>query len=228
MTDSNSLSRRSLLGGLAVTGAAAVGCGEDAPTGPSADVPTLNALLTAEYQAIKAYEAGLAVLRAPPMGDPQAAFSAPLVVIAGNWQNQHRDHARELAALIVTNRGTAVLESAVMFTAPQGFTPSVANVLKLACNAEKAAAVAYNGAVRALNSTNSRFLAGTIEGDETQHFIVLYTILKGIVAPDPAGLITNIGEVVPRSFVSQVGAGTGSAPGMDQRGLQTVADFTYT
>ena len=43
------------------------------------DVATLNALLTAEYAAIKAYDAGAAVLAAPGAMDPQRAV-APVVL----------------------------------------------------------------------------------------------------------------------------------------------------
>ncbi len=221
MTDTNKLSRRALLGGLAATGTATLaGCGDDAaPSGPNPDITPLNALLTAEYEAIKAYEAGRMILMTPPMGDPQASSSAPLLVVATNWQNQHRAHAMQLASTITGIGGTPVSEASVMFTPPTGFSASVANVLKLACNKERAAAIAYNRAVKALKSTNSRFLAGTIEGDETQHFIVLYALLKGVVQADPAGLITNINEVVPKPFVAQVGA--------DMNSLQSIADFTY-
>ena len=79
--------------------------------------------------------------------------------------------------------------------------------------------MAYNTAIKSLKATTSRFLAGTIEGDETQHFIVLYALLKSVVSADPAGLITNINEVVPKPFVAQVGT--------DMNSLQSIADFTF-
>ena len=222
MTDMYKLSRRGLLGGFAATSTVTLAaCGDDpVPSGPNPDITPLNALLSAEYEAIKAYEAGAGVLRMPPTGDPQAAQSAPLLVIAMNWQNHHRAHAVQLAAAITAIGGTPITEASVMFTLPTGFTPSVSNVLRLACNKERVAAVTYNRTVKALKSTNSRFLAGTIEGDETQHFIVLYALLKGIVTADAAGLITNIAEVVPKPFVVQVGT--------EMNSLQSVADFTFT
>ncbi len=221
MTDPNKLSRRAILGGLAATSSVSlVGCGGDeTPAGPNPDITPLNALLTAEYEAIKAYEAGATILRMPPTNDPQASSSAPLLVIAMNWQNHHRTHATQLASLITSIGGTPVTEASVSFTAPTGFSASVGNVLRLAANKERAAAVAYNTAIKSLKATTSRFLAGTIEGDETQHFIVLYALLKGIVSADPAGLITNINEVVPKPFVAQVGT--------DMNSLQSIADFTF-
>ena len=103
------------------------------------------------------------------------------------------------------------------FTPPTGFTATVTNVLKLACNAEKNAAYSYNRTVAALSTTGRRFLAGNIQGDETQHFIVLYVILKGTAAPG-ANIGTMVDQIVPATFVSTMGTMTG---------LQTVADFTY-
>jgi hypothetical protein len=125
-----------------------------------------------------------------------------------------------LAAAITAIGGTPVTEASVMFTPPSTFSGTVSNVLKLACNTERAAAIAYNRAVKALTATGNRFLAGTIEGDETQHFVVLYALLTGVVSAVPTGLITNIMEVVPKAFVARVNAS-------DMNSLQSVADFTY-
>ena len=221
MTDSNVLSRRSLLGGLAATSTVVVaGCGDTpAAAGPNPDIPKLNALITAEYVAIKAYQAGLSVLAMPPPADPFATQATILAAIAMNWQTQHRAHAAELDRVIRSIGGVPVAESSVMFAPPTGFTGTVANVLKLACNLERQAAVAYNSAVKDLSSTTTRFLAGTIEGDETQHFIVLYTLLKGVVMANGVALISNINEVVPQPFVAQVGTAMNS--------LQSVPDYTY-
>ncbi len=222
MTDIHKLSRRGLLGAFAATSTTALAaCGDDAvPAGPNPDIGPLNQLLTAEYQAIKAYADALPTLQMPPTGDPLAANGPALSVIATAWQGHHRAHATQLAAAITAIGGTPVAEATVMFTRPTGYTAHVANVLKLACNAEKGAAIAYNRAVKALSSTGNRFLAGTIEGDETQHFIVLYTLLQGVVSAVPAGLITNISEVVPKAFVARTSAS-------DMNSLQSVADFTY-
>ncbi|MBI5512694.1 MAG: ferritin-like domain-containing protein [Deltaproteobacteria bacterium] len=207
MNDAHSLSRRALLGATAAGGL--VACGSDPPamTGPNPDVMPLNGLLTAEYEAIKAYMTGVGIFAAPPMGDPQAALSLALVPIGTNWMNQHRQHATVLASTIRALGGTPVEEASVTFTAPAMFTNSIANVLKLAANKEKAAAVAYNRTVRQLSSQANRQLAANIEGDETQHFIVLYALLKQLAAPNVATLVANIGEIVPKSFVAtQAGA----------------------
>lgn len=223
MTTSNKLSRRGFLGGAAVasTSAALSACGgDDAPAGPNPDIPVLNGLLSSEWLAIKAYAAGLPTLMTPATGDPLAANGPVLSVIAGNWQNQHRAHATALQAAIRAIGGTPVDEGSVTFTAPNNYTPTVHNVMVLACNAEKAAAIAYNRAVKGLSAAGNRVLASSIEGDESQHYIVLYTLLQQVVAANPTGLITGTGEVVPQPFVVNQG-------GM-QNSLEAIADFTYT
>ncbi len=223
MTTNEHLSRRVLLGGVAVTGSALAleACGDDAPPAvANPDIVPLNNLLAAEYGAIKAYEAGIPILTMPPAGDPQAAVGPVISVIATNWQNQHREHAAQLRTAITAIGGTPVAESTVTFTAPTGFTGTVRNVMVLACNAEKAAAIAYNAAVKNMSSASSRYLATNIEGAETQHFVILYTLLKQVVAPNVAMIITMTGEVAPKAFVANVGGMT--------NGLTAIADFTYS
>jgi hypothetical protein len=223
MTTNKFLSRRALLGGAAVTGSALAleACGDDVgPVVPNPDIPPLNNLLAAEYGAIAAYTAGIPILEMPPTGDPLAANGPALGVIARAWQAQHREHAAQLAATVTSIGGTPVAESSITFTAPMGFTPSVRNVMVLACNAEKAASIAYNQAVKTMTSASSRYIAGNIEGAETQHFVILYTLLKQVVAPNPATLIGMINEIAPKAFVASVGTAT--------NGLSSIADFTYT
>ena len=222
MTTHNSLSRRALLGGAAVTGSALAleACGEDAPAvTPNPDIGPLNNLLAAEYGAIVAYNAGIPILEMPPVGDPLAANGPALSVIATAWRAQHREHAAQLVTAITAIGGTPVVESTITFTAPTGFTANVRNVMVLACNAEKAAAIAYNQSVKTMTSASSRYIAGNIEGAETQHFVILYTLLKQVVAPNPTMLITMINEIAPKSFVASVGGMT--------NGLSSIADFTY-
>ncbi len=232
----NTLSRRGVLQTAAALGATAslAGCGDDPPeaTGPTADFAPLNALLTAEYQAIATYSAAMPTLTTPPAGDPFIRESILLASIAGAWQNHHREHAAALVAAVTATRGTPVVQSSVSFTLPVGFTGTVTNVLRLACNAEKAAAIAYNNAMRSLTTPGLRFLAGTIQGDETQHFAVLYALLRGLAVAGP-NFVANISDVVRVSFVSTVlPAPSGSNPSnmmpWTGNGLQSIPDFTYT
>ncbi len=210
MTDAGRLD-----GGRSDGGGSADG-GVDAGT-QAPDVVSLNALLAAEYAAVKAYDAGAAILMAPPSGDPFASLAPTALEVAARFQSQHRDHADVLANAIASGRGTPVDETSVTFTPPTGFSASVLNVLKLACNAEKAASIAYNQTVAALVEPANRVMASSIEGDETQHFIVLYALLRGVAAPGPN--IAMVDQVVPTSFVTSV---------MSEPGLDTVAPLAFT
>lgn len=183
---------------------------------PMQDIPLLNALLSAEYGAIAAYTAGAGILTTPPAGDPQAAVAPAALAVAVHFQSQHREHAAKLAGIITASGGTPVAESSVMFTAPAGFRAGVLNVIRLACNAEKAAAIGYAETLKSLSVQTSAEVVAAIGGVETQHFIVLFLLANGIVAPSSTVVAA---DVVPQAFVSRLGAGT--------TGLQDVPDFTY-
>jgi len=227
-------SRRDILrwSALASTGAVVAACSNDAGGGndagadanPSdggndAAIGLLNALLSAEWAAVAAYGAGASILQAPPQNDPLAASAPVFLAVATHFQAQHQAHAGALGSAIVQLGGTPVDQSSVTFTPPAGFTASVTNVLKLAANAEKAASIAYNATVPQLPQSNElRFLAGSILGDETQHFVLLYSLLKGVAAAGP-NVSTGANQIAPTDFVSTVGS---------DMGLQSVADFTYS
>lgn len=219
MTDTSKLSRRSILGGLAATSAALAGCGDDAPLGPDADVMPLNALLSAEYEAIKAYEAGRTIVMNAPSTDPQSRFKDVLVAVIERWKAQHESHAMQLAALVTALRGTPVARPATAFAPPTGFVANITNVLILAANAERGAAVTYNTTINTLKRGDTRALAASIEGDETQHFVVLNALLNRAVEPGTAIVTGGVNDIVPQAFVLRVGAGMNS--------LQDVADFTF-
>ena len=60
-------------------------------------------------------------------------------------------------------------------------------------------------------------LAAAIGGVETQHFIVIYLLLKGVASPGPAAAMM-VSEICPRSVVAITGETTD---------LSTVPDFTF-
>lgn len=214
------LSRREILVGSGVVAAVAVGGFSvrvaEAQSESPRDVGMLNGLLVSEYNAIEAYEAGIGILLSPASSDPLASIAPTAVAVAEHFSGQHRDHAAQLATMIRNAGGTPVTYDDANFTVPPGFTPSVLNVLRLASNAEKHAAVLY---IRSLGSVTSRLAAqllASIGGDETQHFIVLSLLAQGIVAPT-ANTLALANDVVPQSFVVQTASVT--------TGLEHVPDF---
>lgn len=182
------------------------------------DIPTLNALLSAEYNAIQAYTAGAGVLSAPPSGDPLAAAAPTVLAVAVHFQSQHRDHANALAAVITAAGGTPVAESSVMFTPPSGFTGTVTNVIKLAANAEKAASIAYAEVQKTLTTQMNAALVAAIGANETQHFTVLSLLAEGQITATAATMAMAT-DVVPVAFVTAQNS---------ESGLESIPDFTFS
>ncbi len=225
MIDKNQMGRRALLKGAAVVGAGAAlaACGSTGGTttdggvtdggttmdaGMNADIANLNALLVAEYKAIDAYTQGAAVL-AMDMTD----LGKLVLAVAVEFQKDHKEHAALLDKTIKALGGTPTTEAANKFTLPTGFKPSTPNVMKLACNEERKAAIAYNQVLKGLQTKNNRFIAAAIQGDETQHYVVLVALIEGLAVPTTALTATmNADKVVPQAFVSattDLGGGSG-------------------
>ncbi len=235
------LSRRGLLRGAAALGTASalVGCGDDPPdTGPTPDATPLNDLLRAEYQLIANLTESIAVFAEAARTDTRSAVLQPLTTA---WRDHHREHAAALAAQVVAARGTPVAESSVSFSMPQGYTRTVLNAMRLACNSERVAALAGTTNVRLLTTPQLRFLAGTILANNTQKFIAFYGLLLGLATTNPGMIIANgIGDLVLVPFVSSVSpAPTGSTSmgaaftgnGLNSNnamGMRAVPDFAYT
>jgi Ferritin-like domain len=182
------------------------------------DASLLNALLAAEWSAIAAYTAGAGYLAAPAGTDPMVSAAPTVLAVAKHFLSQHQDHATQLGLAVTSAGGTPVAQASVTFTVPTGWTASVLNVLKLAANAEKAAAVAYTETLKQVSAATASQLVAAIGGVETQHFTILSLLVLGIAAPTAATL-SMASDVVPRSFTASPAAGVA--------GLETVPDFTY-
>jgi bacterioferritin (cytochrome b1) len=218
------LSRREALGGGAAAVLAGVGAalavsavGRDAAAQGAGDVGVLNTLLRAEYDAIRTYEAASGSLGMPDMMDPDRALGPAAALVAGHYVAQHRDHATRLRNMIMSMQGTPVDQSTILFMPPAGFRLTVRNILRLACNKEKGAAIAYTNALKTLSSAASAELVAAIGAVETQHFIVLYLLLKGAAGPGMMAA-TMISEICPRSVVAIEG---------ETSDLSGVPDFAF-
>ncbi len=93
------------------------------------------------------------------------------------------------------------------------------NVLKLAANAEKAAAIAYMETLKQVSAATASQLVAAIGGVETQHFTILSLIVLGVVATMTAATLSMASLPCSNCFT----AFAAGAPG-----LETVADFTYS
>lgn len=180
-------------------------------TRADADVTPLNALLTAEYTAIAAYQAGAGLIEAAPASDALASLKDVIIALATDILTQHTAHAAALVSTIEELGGAPVEKDSITFTPPKELAdkPTILNVLKFAAGAERGAAVAYNQTLATLEAASTRYLAGAIEGDETQHFIVLTALIAGLVQPGSNLSVDSADDVFPSPFVSKVGATDG-------------------
>jgi len=199
-------------------GASAGSAGEAAGAGGApdvadADIVPLNALLSAEYNAITAYSAGAGLIGGALTTDPLYPLRAVITDIAVSIQSQHKLHAAALVDAIGELNGTPVKEAdvAAKFKAPAALiaNPSISNVLKFAAGAERGAGVAYNQVLAGMEDAQLRFLASSIEGDETQHFIVLAALVLGLASPGANLSEATAVKVFPEAFVSTVGTHAG-------------------
>jgi rubrerythrin len=174
---------------------------------PAQDNALLNALLKAEYDAIATYTAGAGIIAADA-ATPEATRKI-VTDVAVHFQSQHKQHAAALKALIEANDGQPSADS-MQAKIPESFDEATTvGVLKLAADKEKQAAVAYAEVMKSISTSNAAKLVASIGAIETQHFVVLYLLVEGlIVANAMTGMNPTL--VVPAAFVLDVG-GDGTA-----------------
>jgi hypothetical protein len=171
---------------------------------PKADEKTLNSLLTAEYDAVATYTAGVAIIDA----DSATAQATRDVVkgVATHFRDQHSEHATALRALIESNGGTAAPDSKTP-KLPDSFpakTARTTDVIKLAADKEKQAAFTYTQVLKTISTQAAAKLVASIGGVEAQHFVVLYLLAEELAVPT-AKTASNPRLVVPAAFILDVG-----------------------
>jgi rubrerythrin len=173
---------------------------------PEKDNDVLNALLTAEYDAIATYTAGAGII-ADDDATPEEVRDV-VTAVAVHFQDQHKQHAAALRQLIEDNGGTPV-DDAMEAKIPESFDePTTLGVMKLAADKEKQAAVAYAGVMKSISTSAAAKLVASIGAIETQHFVVLYLLVEGLIAAN--AMTAEMPElIVPAAFVLDVG-GDGS------------------
>ena len=203
------LSRREALGGgtaavLAGLGAAVAvsGVGREAQAQPSpSDAAKLNTLLRAEYDAILTYGIAETYLMSPDMTDAQRAQAATVREVVSYFKEHHTAHAARLSTLVTTLGGTPVGRGEVLqATIPAGFRATVDNLIKLAANKEKRAAIEYIRALQTISSATAAELVAAIGGIEAQHFIALYLVGKRVF--EIPAMMPMVQALAPRPFVA--------------------------
>jgi rubrerythrin len=162
--------RRAFLGrsGLLLSGTAiALLSGNDAlaqkaGAAKASDINILNTALAAELEAVAAYQ----------VGAESGLLEKPVLVIAGQFQGHHKEHADVLAKAIA-KLGGKPLAARAKYEFPTSQLKSQADVLRFAASLEKGAVSAYLGAVPLFKQRDLSRAAASILGDEAMHWAVL-------------------------------------------------------
>ena len=178
------------------------------PAEDQADIKLLQGIYSAEVDAIATYDAGAKILQAD-----NTSLGPVALKVATHFRAQHLEH-RDAIKAFITEKGGTVVEPENPPSLPPGFKIATAiaiDVVKLAADKEKAAAIAYAGALKSLNDEVAAELLSSIGGVETQHFVVLYLLAKQLISVEPGLTDDQIKSVVPRSFLVDIrGAGDNS------------------
>ena len=178
------LARRSLLSraGRATLSAAAVailaGCESMASSkmadaaDPAADIKILNTALSAEYEAIAAYQ----------VGAESGLLQPEVLTLAVTFQSQHKEHAGVLSSTIGKLGGTATGPK-TKYEFPVEKLKTQADVLAFAASLEKGAVSADLGAVALFANRDLAKAAASILGDEAMHWVVLRNALGDVPVP---------------------------------------------
>ncbi|MCP3099152.1 ferritin-like domain-containing protein [Myxococcus sp. K15C18031901] len=192
------------------------------PRGAPDDRAVLRALLTTERDTLKTYDVVLAAIDAVSSTDPLFLFQGVLKATALHFRDHHREHATLVVRYLTQQGGTDDVGEGQAHI-PAGFVPSLQNVIDLATNAEKDAALAHGEAQKTLTEGGNAGLASAISATESQHFVLLDLVARGFVLPPAAtahqpadALAASTARLVPRAFVVT----QGDSPGLeDERDL---------
>jgi rubrerythrin len=172
--------RRLFIGrtGLLLSGSAiALLAGNDALAakagdGAAGDIQILNTALSAELEAIAAYQ----------LGAESKLLQKPVLDLAVTFQGHHKEHADMLAKTVAKLGGKAVTAKA-KYDFPVDQLKSQADVLKFAARLEQGAVSAYLGAVPLFGNRDLAKAAASILGDEAMHWAVLRNALGEVPVP---------------------------------------------
>lgn len=162
-----------VLSGTAIAllaGTPALAKGRDAP---ASDVRILNSALSAELEAVAAYQ----------LGADSGLLKQPVRELALTFQGHHAQHSALLAKTIRTLGGEPV-SAKDKYTFPTEALKSQEDVLRFAALLEKGAVSAYLGAVPILDNRDLAKAAASILGDEAMHWAVLRHALGEAPVPD--------------------------------------------
>jgi bacterioferritin (cytochrome b1) len=140
------------------------------------DIRILNTALSAEYEAIAAYQ----------VGADSGLLQKPVLDLAVTFQGQHKKHADVLAKTVQKLGGKPAVAKA-KYEFPVATLKTQADVLNFTATLEKGAVSAYLGAVPLFGNRDLAKAAASILGDEAMHWAVLRQALG--MPPVPSAFV---------------------------------------
>lgn len=130
------------------------------------DVAVLNSALSAELEAIAAYQVGAG----------SGLLTPGIKAVALQFQGHHKAHA-DLLAATVNKLGGQAARAKAQYGFPIASLKNEADVLRFAAKLESGAVSAYLGAVPVFDNRDLSRAAASILGDEAMHWAVLRQVL---------------------------------------------------
>lgn len=165
-------------GSLVLSGAAvALLAGNDAlaakaGSSKTTDIQILNTAISAELEAIAAYQ----------LGAESKLLTPPVLALALTFQGHHKEHVTLLAGTVEKLGGKPVVAKA-KYDFPVDQLKTQLDVLKFAAQLEQGAVSAYLGAVPLFGNRDLAKAAASILGDEAMHWAVLRQAIGEVPVP---------------------------------------------
>ncbi|MEE9411506.1 MAG: ferritin-like domain-containing protein [Methylococcales bacterium] len=147
-----------LLAGCATTGANS----SDSNTQPEQDIRILNTAISAEHEAVAAYQ----------LGAESGLLSAGVLKVAVTFQGHHKEHI-EVLVNTVRKLGGEAIDAKQQYNFPVSQLKKESDVLTFAAGLERGAVSAYAGAIPLFDNSELAKAAASILADEAMHWAIL-------------------------------------------------------
>ena len=126
------------------------------------DISVLNTALSAEHEAVAAYQ----------VGAESGLLSASVLAVAIKFQGHHKEHIDALAKAVKSLGGEATGPK-LKYSFPVEKLKTEADVLGFAASLERGAVSAYVGAIPVFDNSDLAKAAASILADEAMHWAIL-------------------------------------------------------
>ncbi len=130
------------------------------------DIRILNTAISAEYEAVAAYQ----------LGAESGLLTSGVLKVALKFQGHHKEHIDALSAAVIQLGGDANSDKS-QYNFPVSKLKKEKDVLEFAAGLERGAMSAYAGAIPLFDNRDLSAAAASILADEAMHWAVLRNVL---------------------------------------------------